>query len=90
MDLNTEEGVIATVKEIVKCKFCHYWERTKATHGVPAPYGRCRFNPPVVLPNGETDWPMPFASDWCGKYAPSIAAFEEERATRINENGEEK
>lgn len=90
MSMDTEEDVIATVKEIVKCKFCHYWERAKRTHGTPAPYGKCRFNPPVILSSGETDWPMPYFNDWCGKYVPSADAIEAELESKIDENGEEK
>jgi len=29
---------------------------------------RCRLKPPVVLPAGDTAWPIVQAMDWCGQH----------------------
>lgn len=50
-----------------KCSGCHFWLEIHDERG------NCRRKPPVVLWNEDdseavTEWPVVFASQWCGEY----------------------
>eukprot|EP00808_Paulinella_micropora_P023849 g37493.t1 len=37
--------------------------------------GECRYNAPVVLPDGSTRWPRVHTKDWCAKFSMHVAAL---------------
>ena len=48
------------------CASCRFYVEV---HG--GPFGRCHYNPPVILSDGGTlreHWPRPNPMDWCGQF----------------------
>lgn len=49
------------------CGSCFYWEEHNPGREGRAPReGYCRRNPPVVLPDHSTIFPLLLAKEWCG------------------------
>lgn len=56
---------------IRQCGLCEHWEGVGTGGPMVAPFGICRFNPPVVLSldDGPGDgWASTYANDWCHQF----------------------
>lgn len=50
---------------VKKCGDCRYFLSDKEERSQS--YGDCVYNPPIVLPSGETKFPRVFSEQVCGK-----------------------
>lgn len=53
------------------CVECRFWDVTDPRRNL----GECRYDPPILINNVTSLWPITGGTDWCGKWEASNQSY---------------